>query len=36
MMEAMEVELLAKAEGSPAYRELILGLAEEAMKRKVI
>jgi hypothetical protein len=36
MMEAMEVELLAKAEASPEYRGLILGLAEEALERKVI
>jgi len=36
MMGAMEVELLAKAEASPAYRELVIGLAEEALERKVI
>ena len=35
-MEAMEVELLAKATASPVYRELIVGLAEEALERKVI
>ena len=32
----MEAALLAKAEASPAYRELIIGLAEEALQRKVI
>ena len=36
MIEAMEVELLSKAESSPAYRELIMGLANEAMLRNVI
>ena len=36
MIEAMEAALLAKAEASPAYQELIIGLAEEALERKVI
>jgi hypothetical protein len=36
MAETMEVELLAKAEASPEYRRLVIGLAEEALERKII
>jgi hypothetical protein len=36
MMEAMEIELLSKAEAYPEYRKLVVGLAEEAAERKII
>ena len=32
----MEVGLLAKVEASPDYRQLVIGLAEEAMQKNVI
>ncbi len=36
MVSAMEAELLAKAEASPAFRKMVIGLAEEAAKRNII
>jgi hypothetical protein len=36
MMEAMEVRFLANVEASPSYRQLVLGMAEEAADRNVI
>ena len=36
MLADMEAELLAKAEASPNYRKLVIGLAEEAAERNVI
>jgi hypothetical protein len=36
MVAGMEAELLAKAEASPNFRKLVLGLAEEAAERNVI
>ena len=36
MMKAMELEFLSKAEKSPNYRKLVIGLAEEASERNVI
>jgi len=36
MMKAMKIQFLANVEASPNYRQLILGLAEEAAEKKVI
>ena len=36
MIEDMETELLAKAEASPAYRELVMGLVQEAAEKNII
>jgi hypothetical protein len=36
MVAGMEAELLSKAEASPNFRKLVLGLAEEAAERNVI
>ena len=36
MVSAMEAELLAKAEASPAFRKMVIGLAEEAAQRNII
>jgi hypothetical protein len=36
MLANMEAELLAKAEASPNFRKLVIGLAEEAAERNVI
>ena len=32
----MEADLLAKAEASPSFRRMVIGLAEEAAARNVI
>jgi hypothetical protein len=36
MMESMEVQFLANVEASPSYRQLVLGMAEEAAEKNVI
>jgi hypothetical protein len=36
MMESMEVQFLANVEASPSYRQLVIGMAEEAAERNVI
>lgn len=36
MLSDMEAELLAKAEASPNFRKMVIGLAEEAAERKII
>ncbi len=36
MMEAIEVQFLANVEASPSYRQLVLGMAEEAAEKNVI
>lgn len=36
MLADMEAELLAKAEASPNFRKMVIGLAEEAAERRII
>ena len=36
MIEALQVQVLAKVEASPEYLSIILGLVEEAANKKVI
>jgi hypothetical protein len=36
MLEGLEAEFLKKAESSPEFRNLVIGLAEEAAQKNVI
>jgi hypothetical protein len=36
MVEAMEAELLVKVAASPNFRQMVIGLAQEAAERNII